>query len=85
MNTRVQVPDKLLRIRQVLGQEIKNDDGSIVVVTPAIIPVSKTAWYAGIAEGIYPEPVRLGRSSAWRESDVMAVVAGTYQRRGAGA
>lgn len=35
-------------------------------------PVSRSAWYQGIAKGIYPAPVRLSeRSVAWRESDIL--------------
>ena len=72
MNTnKHNTPDRLLRIQDVIGCKKQG-------VTP-IVPVSRTAWYAGIAEGIYPDPVKLGeRTSAWRESDIMAVVAGTY-------
>ncbi len=35
-------------------------------------PVSRSAWYQGIAKGIYPAPVQLSeRSVAWRESDIL--------------
>ena len=73
--------DRLLRIRQILGHKKQDDDGNTVVIIEPIIPIGKTAWYQGIADGIYPEPVKLsGRTSAWRESEVLAVVAGTYRR-----
>jgi len=40
-----------------------------------VIPVSKTAWYEGIAAGIYPAPVKLGkRSSAWKVEDIKELV-----------
>lgn len=30
------------------------------------IPISKTAWFKGIKQGIYPKPIKLStRSSAW--------------------
>ena len=33
--------------------------------------MSKSGWYAGVADGIYPPPVKMGvRTSAWRESDL---------------
>lgn len=36
------------------------------------VPVSRSAWYQGIAKGIYPAPVQLSeRSVAWRESDIL--------------
>jgi prophage regulatory protein len=41
---------------------------------PAVIPVSKSTWYAGIKEGRYPSPVKLGeRVSAWRVQDIRAL------------
>ena len=41
----------------------------------ALIPVSKSAWYAGIAEGRYPKPVSLGlRTSAWRVEDILTLI-----------
>lgn len=36
------------------------------------MPVSRSAWYQGIAKGIYPAPIQLSeRSVAWRESDIL--------------
>lgn len=35
------------------------------------IPVSKSAWWAGVKSGRYPKPVKLGpRTTAWRVRDV---------------
>lgn len=41
-----------------------------------IIPVSRSSWYAGIASGRYPAGVTLGRSRAWRLSDIMQILEG---------
>ena len=42
---------------------------------PAIIPISRSQWYAGIKTGKYPKCVKLGaRISAWRSRDIEAVV-----------
>jgi predicted DNA-binding transcriptional regulator AlpA len=42
---------------------------------PALIPVSKSSWYAGIAKGIYPAPVRISANTvAWRWSDLNKLV-----------
>lgn len=50
----------LLRIKQVLQ----------------IVPISRSAWYRGIRDGIYPRPVKVGRKLAfWRSSDISALVA----------
>lgn len=39
------------------------------------IPVSASAWWAGVKKGIYPQPIRLGkRITAWRASDIQALI-----------
>ena len=55
----MQQHDSLLRLPEVLK----------------IVPVSRSSWYAGIKEGIYPNSVPLGkRSVGWRKSEVQEVV-----------
>lgn len=52
-------PDRLIRLPDVL----------------AIYPVSRSSWYAGIKNGIYPEPEKIGkRSSAWRISAILRLI-----------
>jgi predicted DNA-binding transcriptional regulator AlpA len=37
------------------------------------IPVSRSAWWAGVASGRYPKPIKLGpRITAWRAADIRA-------------
>jgi len=39
------------------------------------VPVSRSTWYQGIMDGIYPAPIKLGkRSSAWRCADIRALI-----------
>ena len=53
--------DRLLRLPQVLE----------------LIPISRASWWRGVRAGRYPRPVKLGeRTTAWRLSDVMALVEG---------
>ena len=41
----------------------------------ALIPVSRSAWWAGCQSGRYPQPVKLGpRTTAWRASDIAALL-----------
>ncbi|MBL8199856.1 MAG: AlpA family phage regulatory protein [Chromatiales bacterium] len=41
----------------------------------AVFPVSRSAWYEGIAAGRFPKPHKLGlRTAAWRVEDVRAVM-----------
>lgn len=40
---------------------------------PAVIPVSKSTWWAGVKSGRYPQPIRtLGkRITVWKKSDIL--------------
>ncbi|MBI5611898.1 MAG: AlpA family phage regulatory protein [Gammaproteobacteria bacterium] len=60
-----------LRLPQIIGD--RRADPPI----PAIIPVSRSTWWAGVKSGRYPQPVRsLGqRITAWRIEDIRALVA----------
>jgi predicted DNA-binding transcriptional regulator AlpA len=50
----------------------------------ALYPVSKTAWYAGIASGLYPRPLKLStRVSAWSRCDVISLIESTVAAGGA--
>jgi len=40
-----------------------------------IIPISQSRWWAGVREGRYPQPIRLGpRTAVWRLSDIHHLV-----------
>jgi predicted DNA-binding transcriptional regulator AlpA len=52
--------EKLLRLPQVLQ----------------LIPVSRSHWYAGIAEGRYPPPIKLSkRVACWKFTDIHVLMA----------
>lgn len=55
-------PERLLRINQIVGRS-------------GLIPVSRSTWYAMVAAGRAPKPIKLGRVSLWRVSDVRALIA----------
>ena len=39
------------------------------------IPISETAWYQGVKEGLFPAPVKLNkRVSAYRVEDIRALI-----------
>lgn len=58
-----------IRVRELLGDPKANPP------IPAIIPVSKSSWWAGVKSGRYPAPVKLGaRTTAWRVSDIRALI-----------
>jgi prophage regulatory protein len=69
MNTTIQqIPEVgFLRINQIVKTPNKT--------TPAIIPVSRSSWLAGVKSGKYPKPVKLGeRMTAWRVSDIRDLI-----------
>ncbi|CAE6828783.1 hypothetical protein LMG22931_06700 [Paraburkholderia nemoris] len=55
-----------LRLRHIIG------DPHASPPIPAIIPVSKSTWWAGVRSGRYPQSVKtLGeRITAWRVEDI---------------
>lgn len=56
-----QVADALLRLPQVLS----------------LIPVSRSEWWAGVAEGRYPRSIKLSpRVTVWRASEIYAYIEG---------
>jgi prophage regulatory protein len=59
----------LVRLKQIVGDSKANP-----VITP-IIPISRSAWCAGVKSGKYPQPVRVGpRTVAWRLKDIMVLI-----------
>lgn len=59
-----------LRLPQIIG------DPTAEPPIPAVIPVSKSTWWAGVKSGRYPQPVRsLGkRITAWRVEDIRDLI-----------
>jgi predicted DNA-binding transcriptional regulator AlpA len=56
-----------LRIPQIIGDKKRG--------IPAIFPVSRSTFYAGIKAGKYPARVKLSeRISAWRVEDIRALI-----------
>lgn len=58
-----------LRLRNIIGDP--KDSPPI----PAIIPVSRSSWYAGIQSGLYPPGLKNGpRITVWRVEDIRAFI-----------
>lgn len=56
-----------LRISQIIGNRKQN--------VPALVPVGRSTWWAGVKSGVFPRPVKLGRRiTAWRVEDVREVI-----------
>jgi prophage regulatory protein len=58
-----------LRISQIIGNP------KATPPTPAIIPVSKSSWWAGVKSGRYPKSLKIGpRTTVWRVSEIRALI-----------
>lgn len=41
----------------------------------ALIPISRSAWWAGIREGKFPKGIKLGsKTTVWRAEDIRALI-----------
>lgn len=57
----------LVRLSQILGDKKKG--------IPPIIPVSKSAWWAGVKSGRYPKSIKLGeRTTCWNVNDIRKLI-----------
>jgi prophage regulatory protein len=58
-----------MRLSQILG------DAEAEPPIPAVIPVGRSTWWAGVNSGRFPKPVKLGpRTTAWRVEDIRALI-----------
>ncbi|MDP2804006.1 MAG: AlpA family phage regulatory protein [Phreatobacter sp.] len=49
---------------------------SSIIAPRGPIPVSKSTWWAGVKDGRFPKPIKLGtRITAWRSEDINALIA----------
>lgn len=66
-----QLPETgFLRLPQIIGNPKANPP------IPAIIPIKKSTWWAGVKSGRFPKSVKLGtRVTVWRVEDIRALIA----------
>jgi hypothetical protein len=71
VSTMAQLPETgFLRLPQIIG------DPKAEPPIPPIIPVKKSAWWAGCKSGRYPAPIKLSpRVTVWRVEDIRAFLA----------
>ncbi len=59
----------LPRLKHIIGDEKANPP-----IKP-IIPISKTAWWKGVAEGKYPQPIKISEKvTVWRSDQIEALI-----------
>jgi len=60
-----------LRLWQIVGKP----ESETAPAIPAIFPVCRSTWWAGVKSGRYPQPVKLGeRCTGWRVEDIRALI-----------
>lgn len=65
-----------LRLHQIVGRAA--DPKTNAPAIPALIPVCRSTWWAGVRAGRYPKPIKLGiRCTAWRAEDIRALIEAT--------
>ena len=37
-------------------------------------PIGKSTWWKGVADGRFPAPIKCGRISLWRETDILNLI-----------
>lgn len=58
-----------LRLSQIIGNP------KAAPPIPAVIPVGKSTWWAGVKSGRFPKPVKLGpRITAWSVESIRALI-----------
>ena len=64
-----QLPEAgFLRLPQIIGDAKRG--------IPAVIPVSKSSWWAGCRSGKYPKPIKLGtRTTVWSVASIRDLIA----------
>jgi predicted DNA-binding transcriptional regulator AlpA len=77
------ITDETLPVRHASERSVMPEAGLVrlqQILSPlGPIPISRSAWWAGVKEGRFPKPVKLGpRMTAWRVEDIRALIqAGT--------
>jgi len=62
-------PPRFYRLTHIIG-----DARATPPVAP-LIPISKSAWWDGIAKGRFPAGIKIGkRMTVWRASDIHALI-----------
>lgn len=64
-----------VRLPQIIGDSNRG--------IPALIPVSRSTWWAGVKSGRYPQPTRsLGsRITAWSVDDIYSLIDSARERK----
>jgi prophage regulatory protein len=59
--------ERFLRLKQIIGSKKEN--------ITAMIPVSRSTWWAWVSEGKAPQAIKLGpATTVWRLSDIQSFI-----------
>jgi prophage regulatory protein len=66
-----------LRLPQIIGAPGDPEAKPPKPPIPAVIPVSKSTWWAGVKSGKYPPAIKISaRCTAWKVEAIRALIAG---------
>lgn len=67
----IKIPETgFLRVAQIVGNP------KAIPPIPPIIPISKSAWWAGVSAGRFPRSMKISeRVTVWRVDDIRALIA----------
>lgn len=68
--------ERFLRLKQIIGDPKANPP------IPPLLPIGKTAWWKGIAEGRFPQGIKLSKKiTVWLYSEIMILLEKLSQQR----
>ena len=79
LESRLLPPTGFLRLHDIVGraERVGRQGRRVCAAIPALFPVSRSTWWAGVRAGRYPQPVKIGRRcTAWRVEDIRALIEG---------
>lgn len=64
-----------LRLTQIIGDKKKG--------IPPIVPISRSAWWLGVRNGVYPQSVKISpKVTAWRVQDIKDLIFSLNKKQG---
>ena len=66
-----------VRLPQIIGDPGDPNADPPIPPTPAVIPVGKSTWWAGVKSGIYPAPIKISkRCTGWEVQAIRRLAGG---------
>jgi predicted DNA-binding transcriptional regulator AlpA len=70
----IEIQGKMIEVRGMNFSDLPDEALLRFSEFEPLIPIAKSTWWAGVADGTFPAAVKLGRTSAWRVRDIRALL-----------